>query len=207
MSVVVPVSAVGGVALPVVVGVALLGDRPSPIAWAGVALVLPSLWLVSRGADKGAPGGPALRDGLASGAGIAVQYLGLAQAGPAAGLWPVLAGRVTAVVAVGALGLLAARPRAAVRVPADPAPHGSPRPQRGVPMILAGAAGVLAAAALTAYLLAARTEYVAVAVVLSSLYPVVPVAVGLAVLGERVRRLQAAGLVGALVAAALVAAG
>ena len=74
-------------------------------------------------------------------------------------------------------------------------------------MILAGAAGVLAAAALTAYLLAARTEYVAVAVVLSSLYPVVPVAVGLAVLGERARRLQAAGLVGALVAAALVAAG
>jgi drug/metabolite transporter (DMT)-like permease len=81
MSVVVPVSAVGGVALPVVVGVALLGERPSPIAWAGVALVLPSLWLVSRGAGDGAPTGPALCDGLASGVGIAVQYLGCWPAG------------------------------------------------------------------------------------------------------------------------------
>jgi drug/metabolite transporter (DMT)-like permease len=197
MSVVVPVSAVGGVALPVVVGVALLGDRPSPTAWIGVALVLPSLWLVSRGAGNGAPTAPALRDGLASGVGVAVQYLGLAQAGPTAGLWPVLAGRVTAVVAVAALGWVAARRRGAVV---------DPGPSRRVPVVLAVAAGVLAAVALTAYLIAARTEYVSVAVVLSSLYPVVPVVVGLAVLGERVRRLQAVGLAGALIAAALVAA-
>ena len=202
MSVVVPVSAVGGVALPVVVGVALLGDRPSPLAWVGVALVLPSLWLVSRGTSSGSPTAPALRDGLASGVGIAVQYLGLAQAGPTAGLWPVLAGRVTAVVAVAALGWVAARSRAAALDPAVSAPCRS----RRIPLVLAVAAGVLAAVALTAYLIAARTEFVSVAVVLSSLYPVVPVAVGLAVLGERVRRPQAAGLVGALVAAALVAA-
>jgi drug/metabolite transporter (DMT)-like permease len=200
MSVVVPVSAVGGVALPVVVGVALLGDRPSALAWTGVALVLPSLWLVSRGTGSGAPTAPALRDGLASGVGVAVQYLGLAQAGPTAGLWPVLAGRVTAVVAVATLGWVAARRRTAALVPVIP------EPGRRRPMVLAVAAGVLAAVALTAYLVAARTEYVSVAVVLSSLYPVVPVVVGLAVLGERVRRLQAAGLAGALIAAALVAA-
>lgn len=42
MSVVVPVSAVGGVALPVLVGVALLGDRPSVLAWAGIAVAVPS---------------------------------------------------------------------------------------------------------------------------------------------------------------------
>jgi drug/metabolite transporter (DMT)-like permease len=194
MSVVVPVSAVGGVALPVLVGVAVLGERPSMIAWAGVALVLPALWLVSRGStgDSAAPTAPALRDGLASGVGIAVQYLGVAQSGPAGGLWPVLAGRVTAVVAVGVLVLITGAPR---RQPAT------------APAALAAAAGVLAAVALTAYLLAARTEYVTVAVVLSSLYPIVPVLVGLTALGERVRRLQAAGLAGALVAAALVGLG
>lgn len=207
MSVVVPVSAVGGVALPVVVGVALLGERPSPVAWMGVALVAPSLWLVSRGTSEGAPTAAALRDGLASGVGVAIQYLGLAQAGPAAGLSPVLAGRVTAVLAVGALTLLVARRRVVVRVSPSPAPQPRPSPRGWIPRSLAATAGVLAAVALTAYLLATRTEYVTVAVVLSSLYPVVPVTVGLAMLGERVRRPQVAGLVGALVAAALVAAG
>ncbi|MGI5132576.1 EamA family transporter [Pseudonocardia sp. CA-107938] len=185
MSVVVPVSAVGGVALPVVVGVALLGERPSLIAWAGVVLVLPALWLVSR-SGSATPTGPAVRDGLASGVGVAVQYLALAQAGADSGLWPVLAGRVTAVLAAGVLVL----------------------PERRMaPGVLAVAAGVLAAGALTAYQLAARTEYVSVAVVLSSLYPVVPVVVGLVALGERVGRRQGAGLVGALAAAALVALG
>ncbi|MGH3630814.1 MAG: EamA family transporter, partial [Sciscionella sp.] len=48
MSVVVPISAVGGITLPVIVGVAVLGNRPGPLAWCGIALALPALWLVSR---------------------------------------------------------------------------------------------------------------------------------------------------------------
>ena len=44
MSVVVPVSAVGGVALPVLVSVALLGDRPTVLAWTGIAVAVPALW-------------------------------------------------------------------------------------------------------------------------------------------------------------------
>lgn len=192
MSVVVPVSAVGGVALPVLVGVALLGERPSFITWSGVVVVVPALWLVSRGRATGPPTGPALRDGLLSGVGIAVQYLGLAQAGPAAGLWPVAAGRVTAVAAVAALAATAL---------------GSARRSPRRPALLAAAAGVLAGAALTAYLLATHTGYVTVAVVLSSLYPLVPVLVGLLLLGERLRRTQGIGLAAALAAATLVAAG
>jgi drug/metabolite transporter (DMT)-like permease len=66
---------------------------------------------------------------------------------------------------------------------------------------------VLAGAALTAYLLATHTGYVTVAVVLSSLYPLVPVLVGLLLLGERLRRTQGIGLAAALAAATLVAAG
>ncbi|BCJ34483.1 hypothetical protein Athai_19860 [Actinocatenispora thailandica] len=53
LSIVVPLSDVAGVALPVLTGVALLGNRPSPLAWCGIAAALPALWLVSRGPNAG----------------------------------------------------------------------------------------------------------------------------------------------------------
>jgi drug/metabolite transporter (DMT)-like permease len=63
---------------------------------------------------------------------------------------------------------------------------------------------VLAGVALACYLVATRTELVAVAVVLSSLYPVIPVLLGVTVLGERLSWRQTAGLVGALAASVLI---
>ncbi|GAB2471782.1 DMT family transporter [Promicromonospora xylanilytica] len=198
MSVVVPISAVGGVALPVLVGAAVLGERLSWPAWAGVVVALPALWLISR-----APGSSArlsrgsVVDGIAAGGGIAVQYLCLAQTAAAtAGLWPVLSGRVAAIatVLVASVTLM--------RVPAKDRPAGVTAP--GLLALSAGA-GALAAAALGAYLFALRTEFVTVAVVLSSLYPVVPVVVGLVFLRERLRRTQAVGLAAALGATLLIA--
>jgi uncharacterized membrane protein len=192
MSVVGPVSAVGGVALPVLVGTVLLGDRPSWPAWVGVVLAVPSLWIISRGSSEATgPIGVSLRYGGLAGVGIAIQYLALAQADSSAGLWPVLSGRVTAVVTV------------AVLAASSPSRRESVTAQR---LLAAGYSGVLAAAALTAYLLAAHTELVTVAVVLSSLYPVVPVVFGVTVLGERLRRNQLVGLAAALVATVLIAA-
>ncbi len=83
MSVVVPVSAVGGVALPVLVGVALLGDRPSILSWSGIAVAVPTIWLVSRTRQPSdAATTAASRDGLVASVGIALQYAALAQAGP-----------------------------------------------------------------------------------------------------------------------------
>ncbi|QSE82939.1 EamA family transporter [Rhodococcus koreensis] len=61
------------------------------------------------------------------------------------------------------------------------------------------------ATALAAYLYALRTEFVTVAVVLSSLYPVLPVIVGIVFLSERLRRSQALGLAAALTATVLIA--
>src|SRR4051812_4850507 len=46
MSVVIPVSAVTGVALSVLFGVGFLGDRPAPLAWVGICVTVPALWLV-----------------------------------------------------------------------------------------------------------------------------------------------------------------
>ncbi|MFF5547610.1 hypothetical protein [Streptomyces olivaceoviridis] len=53
MSVVVPVSDVGAVALPVLVGVAFLGERPAAVAWAGIAVAVPAPWLVAQAAGPG----------------------------------------------------------------------------------------------------------------------------------------------------------
>ncbi|OZM80347.1 EamA family transporter [Pseudonocardia sp. MH-G8] len=194
ISVVVPVSAVGGVVLPVLVAAVVLGDRPAPLAWAGTVLAVPALWWVSR-EPASARGTGGVADGLVAGGGIALQYLALAQAAPAAGIWPVAAGRVTATAAVGVLAIALGRrePDRTVRASAC-----------GVRAAAAGA-GVLAALALVCYLFATRTELVAVAVVLSSLYPVVPVLLGVTALRERLGRAQALGLAGALAGCVLIA--
>lgn len=111
-------------------------------------------------------------------------------------MWPVASGRVTAIVTVAVLAgtLLSARP----------ATHSGSHFR---PLLTIGAAfaGVLAAVALTFYLFATRTQFVAVAVVLASLYPVVPVLLGITALRERLNGQQAFGLTGALGASVLIA--
>lgn len=180
MSVVVPVSAVGGVAIPVVAGVVLLGDRPSPLAWAGIVVAVPALWLVARTRGPAKPDG--VTDALVASVGIAVQYLALAQAD--AGLWAVVAGRVAAALVV----------LPAVRGPVTA-------------VVPAAACGAVAAVALTCYLLATWQQLVTVAVVLSSLYPAIPVLLGITLLHERLTRTQTAGLVAAAAAVGLLVAG
>ncbi|MFR9803977.1 EamA family transporter [Pseudonocardia sp. RS010] len=207
MSVVVPVSAVGGVALPVLVGATVLGERPAWPTWLGVALALPALWLVSGGSSRGSSDGTgptrgSVGDGLVAGAGIAVQYLALARAGPGSGLWPVLGGRAAALLAVGVLACTLMRARPVRGTGSEGARAGRRRPVR---VAAAGGAGVLAAVALAAYLAAVQSEFVTVAVVLSSLYPLVPAVVGVAALGERLTRAQTTGLAVATAAAVLIA--
>lgn len=232
MSVVVPVSAVGGLAIPVLVGIALLGDRPTVLAVTGMVLAVPALWLVSH---RGRTESAGSLDALLAGLGIAVQYLALAQAPPDAGLWPVLAGRVTATLAVLPIAWRsAARTRTTERDPTRAAGGGhastvEPDPtdttehtnassrrrgsvitaRRVGPGTVLGAVAVggCATLALVAYLLATREQLLSIAVVLSSLYPAIPVLLGLTVLRERLNRAQLTGLVTAGVAIALLTLG
>jgi drug/metabolite transporter (DMT)-like permease len=194
MSVVVPVSAVSGVTLPAVAGVALLDDRPSALSWFGIAVAVPALWLVSRtgGPANGRDGTAAAFDGLVAGTGIALQYVALARAAPRAGVWPVAAGRLAAVLALLPLLLWAgaAARRAALR-----------------PLLLGAGTGALAATALMFYLAATRRELLVVAVVLSSFYPAIPVLLGITTLRERLNAWQAAGLLGAAAAIGLLTLG
>ncbi|MFI9586088.1 EamA family transporter [Streptomyces sp. NPDC052236] len=192
MSIVVPVSAVTGVALSVLCGVWVLGDRPTPPAWLGICVTVPALWLVSRGSSDGAATtGQASLDGLIASVGVAVQYVGLAQADPASGLWAVAAGRVAAV-----LFLLPSTWRHAAHF--------------RQPVRLLGAAGAIgagAAFALILYLWATQLQMLALAVVLASLYPAIPVVLGLVVLHEKVTWAQAVGLVAAACAIVLLTLG
>jgi drug/metabolite transporter (DMT)-like permease len=189
MSVVVPVSAVTSVALSVLCGVLLLGDRPGVLAWAGIAVTVPALWLVAGGGTDGVNGG-GVRDGLLASAGVAVQYLALGQAQASSGLWPVAAGRIAAVAVL--LPFVARR----ARWPATPG--------LGAAALAVGAGAALG---LTLFQLAAQRELLAVAVVIASLYPALPVVLGLVLLHERVTRWQAVGLVGAGAATVLLAIG
>ncbi|MCT2590074.1 DMT family transporter [Streptomyces sp. N2-109] len=203
MSVVVPLSAITGVALPVLAGVALLGDRPTVFSWIGIVVTLPALWLVARRGPQSGPvatddGADGSADALAAGCGIALQYLALAQAGESAGFWPVAAGRVAAILTILPLAMrFGTHPRM------------SWAPLRMPPRIAAAsaAAGMTATAALLFYTLALHQQLVTVAVVLSSLYPAIPVVLGVLVLRERLNRTQAMGLLAAGSAIVLLAMG
>ncbi|QUH02423.1 EamA family transporter [Saccharopolyspora erythraea] len=191
-SVVAPLSDVAAVVLPVLVGVALLGDRPEALTWCGIAAAAPALWLVSRSGSDGGAGrsrsAAGVRDALVAGGGFALQFIALAQVDPAAGLWPVVASRAASVLVI--LPLVLRRP-ARLRL----------RPAVACGAVAAGALGSLA---IVLFTLAAREQLLSVAVVLTALYPAIPVLLGLVVLGERLTRARRAGLLCAASAVALI---
>ena len=98
MGVVAPVSAVGAALLPVVVGVGT-GERPPALAWLGILVAFPGIWLVSRepGQQVRADG---LADGLLAGLGFGVLFAALGQVPDGAGYWPLALAQGVAVVAI-----------------------------------------------------------------------------------------------------------
>ncbi|KUI18844.1 multidrug DMT transporter permease [Mycobacterium lehmannii] len=179
MSVVVPLSDVGAVALPVLVGVVLLGDRPTALAWVGVIAALPALWLVSRTRTASSPRAETgTLDGLIAGAGFAVQFIAISRIDLDAGLWPILAARILAAVTIVPLGL---HSHADLRVPR----------RLVLPACVVGAAGSVA---IILYLLATQDQLLALATVLAALYPAIPVVLAMIFLHERLSRPQTVGL-------------
>ncbi|MET8560894.1 EamA family transporter [Streptomyces flaveolus] len=195
MSVVVPVSDVGAVALPVLVGVAFLGERPAAAAWVGIVAAVPALWLVAQASGPGQGRGikPPVTAGvpaaLVASAGFGVQFLAMAQVGADGGLWPVVVSRVASVLVITVVLVL----------------YRSPVRMSGRLAAVAAAAGAVGTVAIILYLDATRHQLMAVATVLSALYPAIPVLLALAFLHERLTRRQTAGLVCAAAAIALIA--
>jgi drug/metabolite transporter (DMT)-like permease len=177
MSVVGPVSAVGAAVVPVVAGLAL-GERPGLLALAGVGVSLPAIVLVAGGGSVRGKLGAGLAEGLIAGLCFGILFIGLAQAGRGAGLWPVACEQTTTLLVTLAV---AVKSRAPLRVPLREA---------GL-TVFAGASGM---AATVAYLYATHFSMLAVAAVLVSLYPGVTVLLARVLLRERFGPAQRAGL-------------
>jgi len=199
MGVVAPVSAVGAALLPVLVGVAI-GERPALLTWWGVVCAFPAIWLVSRTdtptpveTDGGRVDGPTsngLLDGVLAGVGFGLLFAALDRVRDEAGFGPLVATQAVAVVATAAL----AAALAASWVPG----------RSSLPAVWAG---VLSALANVFFLLATQTGLLAVAAVLTSLYPALTVLLAAVILREHIGRIQSVGLVLAVAAVGLVAAG
>jgi drug/metabolite transporter (DMT)-like permease len=193
MGVVAPVSAVGAVLVPLAVGL-LSGERPDLLAWAGIVLALPGIWLVAReegnldgssphAADAADAGGTrmaaGLLDGVLAGMGFGLLFAALGQVHDGAGYWPLVANQGTSVVALVV---------AAVALGGDPIPRQRAEAVGLVP-------GVLATVAVLLFVLATHEGLLSLAAVITSLYPAFTVLLAIVVLRERVHRAQAVGLV------------
>ncbi|MFP5375748.1 MAG: EamA family transporter [Acidimicrobiia bacterium] len=211
MSVVAPLTAVGSATLPVVFGL-LTGERPSPVALAGVVLALVAVGaLCSFGpagdggeADEEGAGRPpaagraglpsagaGLVSGIAAGVGFGAFFICLGRTSAGAGMWPLVPARVVSVSVLA--GLVLATRRALM-------PGGGTAPA----VVLAGALDVTANAA---FLLATRRGLLSIVSLLASLYPAATVVLARFLLHERLTPAQSAGLAGAAVAVALIVLG
>lgn len=176
MGVVGPVSAVGSASLPVVVGLAL-GERPDLLAWLGLAVAVPGIWLVSREPGGAGASAAGLADGVLAGLGFGLIFVATGQIGPHAGIWPLVGTQAVSLVVL---------PAIALALHADPLPR-SRHDLWGV------VAGLLASGAMLGFLLASHRTLLSVASVITALYPAVTILLAVAI-GERIHRTQALGL-------------
>ena len=195
ISVVSPLTAILVAGIPVGVGLAL-GERPGAIAGVGVVLALVAVVLVSREAtdeDVTPHQFTAKVAWLTVGSGVAfgLNFVLIDQAPEEAKLWPLVFARISASVLVFVIAAVS----------------GNLRPPTGTPLRLALLAAVLDIGANVAMLLALQASLLSLAGVLMSLYPAATVLLAIVVLRERVTRWQAVGMVLALVAVAMIAAG
>jgi len=190
MSVVATLSAVLTAVIPAIVGLAS-GNHLSVPAQAGIALAIPAIGLVSwqhqAGVRTAARAG--LLYGVLAGLGFALLFIALDQAGTRSGAWPLVPGQAVSVLLAAPFALHALR--------------SSGKPSRPT-VALTISAGVISGAANLLFLAATGKGQLAVVAVLTALYPAVTVVLARVILAERWTRLQAAGLLAAAAAIALV---
>jgi drug/metabolite transporter (DMT)-like permease len=211
-----PLSAVGAAGFSVLAGL-LLGERPRALALTGIVLALPAIVAVSASVDAGVvehpggggPAGSAASDaepgdpsppgrrrlpagvsyGLIAGAGFALLFIGLDRAGSSSGLWPVFCSQAAALVAIAGVAAFTGD----LRLPG----------RRGG--WLAAATGLTGAPGTILYFLATHRGLLAVAAVITSLYPAVTIMLARVVLGERLTKIRLAGLILAAGSVTLIA--
>ncbi|MEU7166058.1 EamA family transporter [Streptomyces morookaense] len=202
MGVVSPLGALGGVAVPVGVGL-VLGERPGLLQFAGIAVAVVGVVLAS---GPGLGGAPVQRQTLvltlvaAFGFGSVMALIAEASHS-LTGLFLALFVQRVCNVAVGGTVLLVSSRRGTPALPAG----GWSVIRSSLPAL--AFIGLADVAANGTYNLAAHSGPVTVAAVLASLYPVVTALAARGVLRERMQTLQAAGAGLALVGTVLLATG
>lgn len=200
MAVVSPITAVLVAGIPVVVGVTG-GERPSLLAYVGIAGALVAVVLVSRESPDDTAGEVAGGRTLtftprvaaltvASGVAFAATFVFLDLAGgDDVGLWPLVASRASATVVMWTVALITASFLV---------------PPRSV-MMLAVWVAVLDAVANAALLYAFQGGLLSLVSVITALYPAATVLLAMVMLGERVGPMQRVGMALALASVALIA--
>src|SRR6185436_14760206 len=117
VSVVAPITAVCSITIPVVVAMGL-GERPGPLALAGIAVAVASVGLISRHddpAEKAKGRDRSVAIGLGCGAVVGAFFVCLARAGSASGVWPLVIARLASTLALAATTRIAGVPIALPR--------------------------------------------------------------------------------------------
>jgi drug/metabolite transporter (DMT)-like permease len=186
MGIAAPVSAVLTASLPVLFSIFTVG-LPSLLQVGGFILALLAITLISRPErTKGRPEGIGLA--LLAGCGFGCFFILISRVSHSATFWPLAVARFTSVLFL----LVMVRLRQQQTLPRS----------NVIPLILL--AGVLDAIGNAFFVLAAHAGRLDVAAVLSSLYPAATVMLAALVLRERVTRIQAIGIVLALLAVPLI---
>jgi drug/metabolite transporter (DMT)-like permease len=192
MSIVAPISA-AGVAIPVVVGV-VTGNHLSVVVSLGLAVTVGGVALASREVhedeEAARAGRTSIMLALAAAVGFGSYFALSDRAADSSILWLLVLSRLAVVPAIGAI-LLARRVAPPARADA----------------VTLVAAGTLDVTATGLYALANTKGALAIVSVVGSMYPISTVLLARAILGERLRPIQAAGVAAALGGVALIAAG
>jgi drug/metabolite transporter (DMT)-like permease len=189
ITVVAPVSAVVATVVPLVAAL-VIGERPSPLGYLGIALVAVAVALVSGAIGRHQHNTPPAIIVLAVAVGVCfgLLFVAFARAAHDSGVWPLIIARFASVPLL--LGMAAA---------------GGMRPARdSASTRIAVVAGVFDMGANVLYLIASRGGMLSIVGAVSSLYPASTVALAFVVDKERVSRWQSVGLALAAVALVLV---
>lgn len=187
MAIVSPVTAATTAAIPVVVDV-LTGGSLTPLTGVGVVLALAAIATIAGEKSERRLSPRLLLMALAAGVGFAAFFVAIAQTGEEAGFWPLVGARVVTVP----IGFLLHRSLES-RVVFD---------REGLRWVVT--AGLLDMGANLLVAAALQRGPLGVVSVLSSLYPVVTALTAVMLTGERLNRIQLAGVGLAMVAVLLL---
>jgi drug/metabolite transporter (DMT)-like permease len=190
MGIVAPVTGLIVVVIPVITGAVLQG-LPQPITMVGIALAIVAVVVVSLSPGDGTGGPSGLRHALVAGVGLGLTSVTISRFGDGMVFGPLAIMRIVEGLLFVTV-ILVRRPRWRLGRSAWP---------------WAAGVGVLDLLGNGAYVAATQAGELAVAAVLSSLYPVVTVLLATVVLHERLGRLHAVGIVLAGVAIVMIAGG